>query len=69
MGGQTDGPIQMFISCADKAQMVLKLCQKWSMWRFKMVEMRGEVEKKTPKKELDNPSFVLPDTWWFLTQF
>ena len=24
-----------------------------------MREMRGEVEKETPKKELDNPSFLL----------
>ena len=25
---------------------------------IKMREMRGEVKKKTPKKEIDNPSFV-----------
>ena len=25
---------------------------------IKMIEMRGEVGKKTPKKEIDNPSFL-----------
>ena len=25
---------------------------------IKMREMRGEVEKKTPKKEMDNPSLL-----------
>ena len=25
---------------------------------IKMREMRGEVDKKTPKKEMDNPSFL-----------
>ena len=25
---------------------------------IKMRDMRGEVEKKTPKKEMDNPSFL-----------
>ena len=38
---------------------MLKLCQKWSMWRNKIREMRGVLGKKTPWKEMDNPSF-----WW-----
>ena len=44
--------------CWWQAQIVLKLCQKWSMWRHKMREIRGEVGKKTLKKEIDNPSFL-----------
>ena len=42
---------------------------------IKIREMRGEVGKKTPKKEMENPSFLLRhiDHFWynfkFLTQF
>ena len=35
------------------------------MWRHKMREIRGEVEKKIPKKEMNNPSFL----WRLMADF
>ena len=46
------------IETNEKDQIAAKLCQKWSKWRHKMREMRGEVGKKTAKKEMDNHSFL-----------
>ena len=37
-----------------------------------MTEMRGEVDKKTPKKEMDNPSFLwcyMADFWDYLSSY
>ena len=35
-----------------------KLCQKWFVWRHKIEGDERRSEKKTPKKEMDNSSFL-----------
>ena len=57
-------------SNSDRGQIVLKLCKNDPRDVIKMREMREEVEKKTLKKEIDNPSFLwrqkaefCPATW------
>ena len=42
----------------DKTHIVSKLCKNDPCDVIKMKEIRGEVGKKTPKKEMDNPSFL-----------
>ena len=36
---------------------------------IKIREMKGEVGKKTPKKEMDNPSFFMTSQGWFFRHF